>query len=753
MLPSIRRPRFSDPLFAWFRNLLPPMSRTEKEAIEAGNVGWEKFLFQGNPSWKTLAKSQRPNLSLEEQDFLKNQIETFCSLLNDWKIVHEQFDLSQEAWKFIKQEKLFGMIIPKEFGGLGFSVRAHSEIITKIATRSITAAVTVMVPNSLGPAELLLHYGTDEQKQTYLPRLASGEEIPCFALTSTEAGSDAGAMVDKGIVCRGQFEGKDVLGIKLTFDKRYITLAPVATLVGVAFKLYDPDHLIGKQSEVGITLALIPAKLKGIEIGDRHFPLNLAFMNGPVSAKDLFIPLEYIIGGEKMAGQGWRMLMECLSAGRGISLPALSVGTGELCCRMTSAYAAVRQQFKTPLVRFEGIEAVLARMIGNTYLLQACRLFTIYSIDEYKRPSVATAIAKYHMTELSREVINDAMDIHGGRGIMLGPRNYLGRGYQSMPISITVEGANILTRNLMIFGQGAIRCHPFAKEEMEAAKEYQQDPKKASEKFDRLLMAHIRYFIRNKLLCFWYSLTRGIFICTGGDKVTKPYLKKLTWLSVALALTSDLALMVMGGSLKRREQLSARLGDVLSQLYLASAVVKYYADSDKPSEDIPVLTWTLQTCLFRAQEAFYGFFDNAKSIILGCALKRLIFPFGKAFNPPSDALSYQIVKTMYQSNAFRERLTALCYLGKEPNDPTGLMENTYQMLLKVTPLHHKISEACKKDVVMRESSFEQKIKLALTNKIISQDETLLLTQYETLRVEAIKVDAFSPTYLSGSQIT
>lgn len=751
-IPRLRYSGFSKPLFNWFRAILPPMSETEKAAIEAGNVGWEKDLFQGDPNWKELTIAAKPTLSHAEQHFLDNQIETFCSMLNDWEIVQEKADLPKAAWDYIKKEKLFGMIIPKEYGGLGFSVRAHSEVITKIATRSGSAAVTVMVPNSLGPAELLLHYGTDEQKNKYLPRLATGDEIPCFALTSTEAGSDAGSMIDTGIVCKGTYNGQDVLGIRLTFEKRYITLAPVATLVGVAFKLYDPDKLLGELKEVGITLALIPANHPGIEIGERHFPLNMAFMNGPVRANNVFIPLEWIIGGEKMAGQGWRMLMECLSAGRGISLPALSTATGILSCRMTSAYASIRQQFKLPIISFEGIEESFARMIANTYLLQAARLFTVYSIDKYIRPSVATAIAKYHMTELSRQVINDAMDIHGGRGIMLGPKNYLARAYQSMPISITVEGANILTRNLMIFGQGAIRCHPFAKEEMNAASLYKTNPEEALKKFDALLIKHVAYFISNTVRCFMFSITRGWIAHVHGRDATRPYLKKLTWLSSGLALTADLALMIMGGNLKRRERLSARLGDILSELYLASAVVKYYNDSGKHTYEEPVLKWTLQMCCYKIQEAFYGFFDNAPHMLLGCVLKRVIFPFGKAFTPPSDKLSHQVVKAILEPTGFSDQLTDLCYVGKEENDPTGLMELAYKKLHEVKPIQQKINEAIKLGQLSRGGDHEKILQSAVHKKIITENEATELRAYEILRKAAISVDAFSAEYPLGSQI-
>lgn len=707
-IPAFRFRLFSRTLFDWFKKILPKMSETEKAAIDAGNVGFEKELFQGSPDWKSLLEFPESPMSHEERHFLDNQVENLCALLNDWEIVHERSDLSPEAWEYIKKEKFFGIIIPKEYGGLGFSVRAHSEIIVKIATRSVSAAVTIMVPNSLGPAELLLHYGTDEQKNNFLPKLSSGEDIPCFALTSPEAGSDAGSMQDKGVVCKEYVEGKEVLGIRLSFDKRYITLAPVATLVGVAFKLSDPDGLLGQKKNIGITLALIPSNHPGVEIGERHFPLNLAFMNGPIRANNIFIPLDWIIGGAIMAGQGWRMLMECLSAGRGISLPALSTATAVLGCRMSSAYASIRKQFKLPIASFEGVEEALARIVGDTYLLQSTRLFTIFSIDKYQRPSVATAIAKYHMTELSRQVVNDAMDIHAGRGIMLGPMNYLGRGYQAMPVSITVEGANILTRNLIIFGQGAIRCHPYATEEMMAAEEENLGA------FDALLMKHVGYFISNKVRCFVFSWTRGLLCLGVTQDFTKKYIKKLTWLSTALAFTSDLALMTLGGKLKRRERLSARLGDVLSQLYLATSALKYYVNRGRPVDDEPVLRLVLQTACYKAQEAFYGFFDNAPNPLLGIVLKRFIFPFGRAFSLPNDKLTHQVAKCILNSKQLREDLTYLCYIGEGEDDPTGLMEMTFQKLKKL------------------------------------DDDSTELEEYEALRKKAIAVDAFSKDYPLGA---
>lgn len=750
-IPFIRR-HFTKIIFNWFRGVLPPMSNTEKEAIEAGDVWWEKELFQGRPQWKHLLNMPKPVLSEQEQLFLDEQVETLCEMLDDWQIVHENSDLPNEAWDYLKKEKFFGMIIPKKYGGLEFSPQAHSSVILKIATRSISAAVTAMVPNSLGPAELLLHYGTDSQKNTYLPRLADGSEIPCFALTGPEAGSDAGSIPDKGILCKGIHENKEVLGISITFDKRYITLAPVATVMGLAFKLFDPDKLLGDKVELGITLCLIPTNHSGVEIGNRHFPLNLAFMNGPIRGKNVFVPLEWIIGGPKNIGQGWRMLMECLSAGRGISLPALSTATGVLAYRMSGAYSAIRRQFNLPIGAFEGVEESLARIAGNTYLLQATRLFTATAIAQGIKPAVATAIAKYHMTEMSRKVINDAMDVHGGRGIMMGPQNYIGRGYQSIPVSITVEGANILTRSLMIFGQGAIRCHPYAFHEMSAAASYTSDPKLALKIFDKNCIKHIGYFLSNLVRCFTFSLSRGVLTHTGIHDITQPYLKKLNWLSAALAVSADVALFSLGGELKRREKLSARLGDVLSQLYISSSVLKYYHDEGRPNSDWPMVEWALQTCLYNAQEAFFGLFQNFPLVGIGRMLKWLIFPFGKAFSLPADKLGQKMVQSMLTLSQTREKLTEYCFLGKTTNDPTGLIEIGFIQLIKAQPALSKMSRALKEQEINKNLSFDQQLQAALNNNIINENEVELLRQFEETRKKVIAVDEFIPDYALGCQI-
>ena len=752
-IPVIRQVLLTKPLFKWFKNNMPPMSQTEKEAIDAGNVGWEKYLFQGAPDWKHCMSLPKVTLRKEETDFLMNQVETICQMLNDWEIVHEQSNLPAHVWDYLKKEKFFGMIIPKRYGGLEFSVAGHSAVIVKLATRSITGAVTAMVPNSLGPAELLLHYGTNAQKEFYLPKLAVGEEIPCFALTGPEAGSDAGNIPDKGIICKDMFNGEEVIGIRLTFDKRYITLAPVATVLGVAFQLFDPDYLIGDQAEIGVTLCLIPMNHPGIEGGNRHYPLGLGLMNGPIRAKDIFIPMDWIIGGQHRAGQGWRMLMECLSAGRGISLPALSTGTSILTYKTTGAYSAIRRQFNMSLNQFEGVEESLAEIAGATYLLESTRLFTIASIEQYQRPAVTTAIAKYHMTEITRKTINHGMDVHAGRGIMMGPSNYIARWYQAVPMSITVEGANILTRCLMIYGQGIMRCHPFIKDEIGSLSIYDKDPIKAVSVFDDLFMKHGGYFISNLMRTIIYSLTRGNLSFTDKKIIApaKHFVKKMNWLSAALAFTTDVSLMILGGSLKRKERLSGRLGDVLSQLYLASAVVKYHSDQNYPDTDNAVVKWVLQNRLYLAQEAFYEFFNNFPNVFVGTLLKWIIFPFGRAFTPPHDRLSHEITQSMVTSNPLRERLTELCFVGKEASDPTGNLENTFIMLPKIQIAMEKMSKALRKKEISKQLSFEEQIQEAVNKKIINVLEAELYQSYENLRKQVISVDEFTPSYALGTE--
>lgn len=777
---SFRIQYISGPLYKLIRKSLPHMSRTEKEAIEAGDVWLEGDLFRGRPDWKKLHALPVPSLSEEELSFLNNQVETLCQMVEDWTITHYDFDLPAKAWDYLKSERFFGMNIPKSFGGLGFSALGNSTIIQKLSTRSVTLAVTTMVPNSLGPAELLLAYGTSAQKDYYLPRLASGQEIPCFALTGPEAGSDASAIPDVGIVCRGIFEGKEVLGMRLTWNKRYITLAPIATVLGLAFKLYDPEGLLeeseknekNKKNEnnesneenqkndknrkneksLGITVCLLPTHLPGVEIGKRHFPLNQPFMNGPTRGKDVFVPLDFIIGGTPMIGKGWRMLVESLSAGRGISLPALSTAIGKMGFRTAGAYARIRKQFNTPIGRFEGVEATLARIGGLTYLLESCRLLTLSAIDNEIRPSVATAIAKYHMTEMGRIVINDAMDVHGGKGIMMGPNNYIGRNYESIPISITVEGANILTRSLIIFGQGAIRCHPFIQLEMQAG--LKEDINEGIDLFDKAFCGHFKYFSSNMIRNLFHALTGGFFasfFCGfRGTRtpVLRSYYGAICRMSVSLAFVSDIALVLFGGKLKRLERSSARLGDVLSYLYLASCALKYFKDSNEKKSDRCFAIWALQTCLYRAQESLLEFFRNLPNPYIAFVLKWKVFPWGRPYALPKDSLEHQMVQAMMEPGDLRERLTQYIFVGRNGDNPVANLENAFLQLLSSEPALLKIEDAIKQGLLSKEMDSELKLQSAIKIGLLTEEEANIVREFEKARQKVIQVDEFTQQELA-----
>ncbi|MEH8018668.1 acyl-CoA dehydrogenase [Rheinheimera muenzenbergensis] len=747
---DIRRNLITKPVFTVFKKILPPLSDTEREAMEAGDVWWDGELFKGKPDWQKLHSFPKAELNAEEQAFMDNQVETLLKMLDDYKIVQEQRDLPNEVWDFVKREGFFAMIIPKAYGGREFSAIANSTIVSRIATRSLTAAVTIMVPNSLGPGELLMHYGTQEQKDFWLPSLANGTDVPCFALTGPEAGSDAGGIPDTGVVCKGEHDGKEVLGIRLNWDKRYITLAPVATVLGLAFKLYDPEQLLGDKEELGITCALIPTSHKGVQIGDRHFPMNMAFMNGTTYGKDVFIPLDWIIGGPDYAGRGWRMLVECLSAGRGISLPALATATGHLAARMTGAYGYVRQQFGMSIGKFEGVQESLARIGGLTYSLEAMRVMTAGAIDMNLSPSVVTAIAKYHMTEMSRTLMNDAFDIHAGRAIQVGPKNYLAHGYMGIPISITVEGANILTRNLMIFGQGATRCHPYVLAELEAAAN--PDAEQGLKQFDGLLLKHIGFAVGNTFGALWQGLTAGVFNSAPVSGETARYYKQLSRMSRALALSADFSMLILGGELKRREMLSARLGDVLSQLYIASAVLKFYEDNGRQQCDLPFVHYSLQRSLFEIGRAFDGFFANFPSRVVARLLKTLVFPFGIGYKLPNDDVAIQICEALSKPGVVRDRLTHLCFIGEGENDPTGLMESAFVAMHTAQPLMKKIYQAQRDGKLPRKLPLLQTIELAKNAAVITASEAEQLVKMNTLRFSAISVDSFAPGSLEAMAV-
>jgi len=736
----------SRPLLKIFRKILPKVSQTEQEALDAGTVWWEGELFSGDPNWNTLLAYPKPQLSTEEKAFLDGPAEQLCEMLDEWKITRELHDLPPDVWQFIKDNGFFGMIIPKQYGGHGFSALAHSEVVMKIGSRSGTAAVTVMVPNSLGPAELLLHYGTDEQKNNYLPRLAKGLEIPCFALTGPDAGSDAGAIPDTGIICRSKFEGKkNVLGIRVTWEKRYITLGPVATLLGLAFKLYDPDGLLGEKKDLGITLALIPTNTPGISIGRRHFPLDAAFQNGPNSGKDVFIPVEWVIGGREGVGNGWRMLMNCLSVGRSISLPATSVGAAKLAARTSGAYGMVRTQFNMPIGHFEGVEEALARIGGNTYMMDAARVMTAGAVDLGEKPSVISAIIKYHLTERGRQVINDAMDVHGGKGICMGPSNYLGRTYQQIPVSITVEGANILTRSLIIFGQGAIRCHPYILKEIDAANN--SDDTRALQEFDQALTGHLAFSFNNGFRCLLYGLSGGALAKGPNISFSEEmagYYRQLTRFSTAFALAADVSLLILGGSLKRKEKLSARLGDILSMLYLCSATLKRFEDDDRPDSDLPLLQWSIQDALYQMQLAFYGLLDNFPNRIMAWKMRLLIFPLGRAFSPPSDELGHKVVKVLMTSGEARDRLTKSIYIPDSDNEPLGVLEQALQCAEKCKEANSKIRAAVKAGRVTAQGN--EKISEALEQGVITDTEAKSLHEMVSLRRSVIMVDDFASDF-------
>ena len=746
-LPAFRRSRLSAPLLAIYRKITPTLSPTEQTALEAGTVGFEGQLFSGKPDWSELLGQVKPELSIEEQAFIEGPVEQLCAQINDWQITHELADLPEDMWQFIKDHKFFGMIIPKEFGGLGFSALAHSVVLQKIASMSATVSSTVAVPNSLGPAELLLHYGTDEQKNHYLPRLADGREVPCFALTGPYAGSDATSLPDYGIVCKGEWEGGNVLGVRLTFDKRYITLAPVATIVGLAFRLLDPDHLLSDEEDRGITLALVPHDTAGLEIGRRHMPLNVPFQNGPVRGKDVFVPLSQLIGGPDMAGQGWRMLVECLSVGRSISLPSSATGGSCAGVAATGAYARIRKQFGLAIGRFEGVEEALARIGGLTYAITALSRATAAAVDRGEKPAVPSAIAKYHATEWGRQICQDAMDVHGGKGVILGPNNYLGRSWQGVPIMITVEGANILTRSLMIFGQGAIRCHPYVLEEMQAAA--LPDYSESLRRFDDVLFRHIGFGFSNGVRSLILGMTHAKIGAAPGDAYTRRFYRKLNRYSAALALVADTSMLVLGGKLKFKEKISARLGDVLSYLYIASSMLKRYEDEGRPVADQPLLAWAFHECVWRMQMALDGVIRNFPVRPVAWMLRALVFPFGRREVPPSDRLGHRVAAILTAPNEARTRLISGAYLTPTANNPIGRMNTLLPDVIAAEPVERKFLKAVKSGE-LDGLDYDAQLVQAEEKGILSGAERALLARVRLASFEFISVDDFAPEELRAA---
>jgi len=750
VLPGdLRLDKLSRPLLCWVRGRLPKLSDTEQEALKSGSVDWDGELFSGKPEWNKLLDAAPAHLTSEEQAFLDGPVEELCKMLDDWQITHEYYDLPDKVWKFIRSKGFFGLVIPREDGGQGFSNTAHSEIVMKISTRSVSAAVTVMVPNSLGPGELLMHYGTDEQKQHYLPRLAGGDEIPCFALTSPVAGSDAGAIPDKGIVCKGEWGGKEVLGLKVTWNKRYITLAPVATLIGLAIKVYDPEHLLGEQDDIGVTCVLVPRDTDGVNAGARHLPMNTVFMNGPTWGNEVFIPMDQVIGGQDMLGKGWTMLLECLSIGRSISLPALGTGAGKLASLATGSYAYTREQFGRSISQFEGVQEALEPIAGYTYMMDAARLLTVGMLDRGVRPAVPSAVLKYRNTDLMREVINHAMDVVAGRGVITGPRNFLARAYQAVPIGITVEGANILTRSLMIFGQGAIRCHPFIVEEIEAAGMEDQD--KAAKKFDGIFYRHLAHTTRNSLRAFVLGLSNGWLETAPRQGEIQKYYRQLGRFSAAFAMMTDVTLLTVGGGLKARQRLSGRMADCLVHLYYATAVIKQWYEEGYPEDQRDLVEWSLQTCLHDLQQSMREAIINFPVPALRWPLRLLVFPLGATgLNGPDDELGARVAATIVDDTPVRERISRGTFVNLDPEDPLGRVLNAYRLAHETAEMRQRLHEAIRNrdedelDGIALLMGHQRKelVDWACAQGIVKADECPKLEEALTALYDVIRVDAF-----------
>lgn len=742
LIRPVRRTLLSRPVMGVFRRIMPRMSATEQAAIESGNVWWDAELFSGRPDWKRLLATPAPRLTDEEQTFLDVETERLCDLSNDWDSTAVWQDLSPEAWAYARDKGFLGMIIPRAYGGLGFSAYAHSQVIQKLSTRCSAAAVSVMVPNSLGPAELLLHYGTEEQKNHYLPRLARGEEIPCFALTNPFAGSDAASITDTGVVCKAMWKGRETLGFRITWRKRYITLAPIATVIGLAFRAVDPDGLLDQGDEPGITCVLIPREHPGVRIGRRHWPLNAVFQNGPIEGDDVFVPMEMVIGGREQVGAGWRMLMECLAAGRAISLPSSNVGMSKLAVGMVGAYVAIRRQFNQPIGAFEGVQEALARMAGHLYATDSVRRLAAAALDQGEKPSVVSAIAKYHVTERARIIVNDGMDVIGGKGVCMGPGNFLARAYQQIPVAITVEGANIMTRTLIIYGQGAIRCHPYVLPMMRTAEV--QDLKA----FDRALFGYVGFVLGNMARAVGFSLTGGALITAPRDAAPelRRYYRQATRLSTLLALASDVSMATVGGALKRKGALTGRLGDMLSQLFILSAALKRFEDEGRPAEDLPFIHWAVQDALNRATTAWRDLLANHPSRGAALFLKLAGAPFGLKSPTPSDKCAAEVAGLIQRHGPARDRLVAGSWSASLEVDPIAAVLVAFDLYPQVEAVEARLKSAIRTGRLSRApqdlTRLEDWAREAETQGLIDADESVLIARYAEVAIQAIMVDDF-----------
>lgn len=746
-MPFMRRLVLTRPAYGFVKSILPRVSRTEQEALDAGTVGWDAELFSGKPDWQKLLGIAKPSLTPEEQAFYDGPAEQACAMIDDWDIRHNRADMPAPVWQFLKDKGFLGMLISKEHGGLGFSAQAQSMIVAKLASRSISAGITVMVPNSLGPGELLEKYGTPEQKQKYLARLAKGLEVPCFALTGPTAGSDAAGMRDVGVVCEGTFEGKPTLGIRLSWDKRYITLAPVASLLGLAFHLHDPENLLGKGEHVGITLALVPADYPGVTIGRRHYPARASFMNGPTSGKDVFIPMEFLIGGTEYAGQGWRMLMECLSTGRAISLPAIGSISIKQSLRVSSAYARIRRQFGIPVGMMEGVAEPMSRMVKAAYVYEAGRSLTAAMVDEGQKPSVLSAILKYRATDAMREAINDAMDIHGGRAIQDGPSNYLYASYATTPVAITVEGANILTRTLITFAQGALRAHPYLYSEIAAV----QNPNRRAgiKAFDKAFSGHVGFMLRNAFGSFLHGVSFGRFASVPANAApgTVHWYRQLARYSQAFALVGDWTVVILGGDLKRKQALSGRMADILSELYLLSATLKRFEDEGRLDEDLPLIGAIAEDACFAIEQHFAAIFANFPNRLIAFKMAALAFPLGRHAKPAPDRVNYRLARAVLAAGAFRDRLTTGTYVSFDPKDPTGLLEDALVKVIAAEAAETKFIRAIKQHVVERRLDRDA-IADALAAGVLDEAEATILRTADEATERVIRVDDFSSEELA-----
>jgi len=742
LIRPVRRTLLSRPVMSVFRRIMPRMSATEQAAIESGNVWWDAELFSGRPDWKRLLATPAPRLTDEEQTFLDVETERLCDLSNDWDSTAVWQDLSPEAWAYARDKGFLGMIIPRAYGGLGFSAYAHSQVIQKLSTRCSAAAVSVMVPNSLGPAELLLHYGTEEQKNHYLPRLARGEEIPCFALTNPFAGSDAASITDTGVVCKAMWKGRETLGFRITWRKRYITLAPIATVIGLAFRAVDPDGLLDQGDEPGITCVLIPREHPGVRIGRRHWPLNAVFQNGPIEGDDVFVPMEMVIGGREQVGAGWRMLMECLAAGRAISLPSSNVGMSKLAVGMVGAYVAIRRQFNQPIGAFEGVQEALARMAGHLYATDSVRRLAAAALDQGEKPSVVSAIAKYHVTERARIIVNDGMDVIGGKGVCMGPGNFLARAYQQIPVAITVEGANIMTRTLIIYGQGAIRCHPYVLPMMRTAEV--QDLKA----FDRALFGYVGFVLGNMARAVGFSLTGGALITAPRDAAPelRRYYRQATRLSTLLALASDVSMATVGGTLKRKGALTGRLGDMLSQLFILSAALKRFEDEGRPAEDLPFIHWAVQDALNRATTAWRDLLANHPSRGAALFLKLAGAPFGLKSPTPSDKCAAEVAGLIQRHGPARDRLVAGSWSASLEVDPIAAVLVAFDLYPQVEAVEARLKSAIRPGRLSRAPQDLTRLadwaREAEMQGLIDADESVLIARYAEVAIQAIMVDDF-----------